>query len=135
MQRAMDETSRRRALQLAYNAEHGITPEGITKAIRRGIEEEIQARSEVRKAVGRDETTDATEEYVNELEAEMLKAAEALEFERAAALRDRILQARAQLGGGTAKPVATPQGTAARAKARASKAAGAKKGSRRPKPS
>ncbi|MHC5541401.1 excinuclease ABC subunit UvrB, partial [Singulisphaera rosea] len=82
MQRAIDETLRRRALQLAYNAEHGITPESIVKAIRRGIEEEIQAKAEVRKAVGRDENTDATEEYLNELEAEMLAAAENLEFER-----------------------------------------------------
>ena len=93
MQRAIDETNRRRALQLAYNAEHGITPEGIVKAIRRGIEEEIQAKAEVRKAVGRDETTEATEEFLNELEAEMLKAAENLEFERAAAFRDRIVPA------------------------------------------
>jgi excinuclease ABC subunit B len=132
MQRAIDETQRRRALQLAYNADHGITPEGITKAIRRGIEEEVQAKAEARKAVGRDETSDANEEYLNELEAEMLKAAEALEFERAAALRDRIMQVRAALGGGTAQPLATPQGTGARAKA---KAGAGKKGSRRPKPS
>jgi excinuclease ABC subunit B len=131
MQRAIDETQRRRTLQLAYNAEHGITPEGITTAIRRGIEEEVQAKAEVRKAVGRDELSDANEEYLNELEAEMLKAAEALEFERAAALRDRIMQVRATLNGGAAPPLATPQSAGARAKA---KAGGGKKGSRRPKP-
>ena len=43
--------------------EHGITPETIVKAIRRGIEEEIQAKTIAREAVGRDEATDATEEY------------------------------------------------------------------------
>jgi excinuclease ABC subunit B len=94
MQRAIDETRRRRELQLAYNAEHGITPETVVKAIRRGIEEEIQARDAARRAVGRDEATDASEDYLNELEAEMLKAAENLEFERAAALRDEVLQLR-----------------------------------------
>jgi excinuclease ABC subunit B len=135
MQRAIDETQRRRTLQLAYNAEHGITPEGIVKAIRRGIEEEIQARSEVRKAVGRDETEDANEEYLVELEAEMLKAAEALDFERAAALRDRIIQVRSTLDGGPARPAASPQGTSAKAKAKAkARAGGGKKGPHRPKP-
>lgn len=119
MQRAIDETNRRRSLQLAYNAEHGITPETVVKAIRRGIEEEVQAKAEARKAVGRDESTDATEEYLNELETEMMKAAEALEFERAAALRDRIVQLRSAQGGGAARPAATPQATSARAKARA----------------
>jgi excinuclease ABC subunit B len=118
MQRAIDETQRRRELQLAYNAEHGIRPETVVKAIRRGIEEEIQAREETRKAVGRDETTDATEEYLNELESEMLKAAENLEFERAAALRDRIVNIRSARGGGELRPMATPQGTSARAKAK-----------------
>ena len=131
MQRAIDETARRRALQMAYNTEHGITPEGIVKAIRRGIEEEVQARAEVRKAVGRDESTEATAEFLNELEAEMLKAAEALEFERAATLRDRILQIRSSQGGGPARPAPSPQATSARAKA---KAAGGKRGQRRPKP-
>ncbi len=148
MQRALDETDRRRALQLGYNKEHGITPEGIVKAIRRGIEEEIQAKAEVRKAVGRDEVTDANEEFVAELEAEMLKAAEALEFERAAALRDRIMQARAALSGGPARPLATAQATSARARAKAkaktkgndknggkaSSSSGGKTSPRRPKP-
>jgi excinuclease ABC subunit B len=131
MQRALDETNRRRVLQLAYNAEHGITPEGIVKAIRRGIEEEVQARAEVRKAVGRDELTEASEEFLSELEAEMLKAAESLEFERAAALRDRILQIRSARDGGPARPAASPQGTSARAKA---KAGGGRRGQRRPTP-
>ena len=131
MQRALDETRRRRALQLAYNAAHGISPETIVKAIRRGIEDEVQAKAEARKAVGRDEATDATEEYLNALEAEMLAAAEGLEFERAAALRDRIVQLRSARGGGPAPPVASPQATSARAKA---KAGGGRRGGRRPKP-
>jgi excinuclease ABC subunit B len=130
MQRALDETNRRRALQLAYNTENGITPESIVKAIRRGIEEEVQAKSEVRKVVGRDELTDANEDYLNALEAEMLQAAENLEFERAAALRDRIMQIKTAQGGGTARPIASAQGTSAKAKAKA----GGKKGRARPKP-
>ncbi len=131
MKRAIDETERRRTLQLAYNVEHGITPESIVKSIRRGIEEEMQAKVEVRKAVGRDEASDASEEYLNQLEAEMLAAAEGLEFERAAALRDRIVQLKSARDGGPARPGASPQGTSARAQAKAS----GKKAVRRPKPS
>jgi len=120
MKRALDETERRRGLQLAYNAEHGITPETIVKAIRRGIEEEIQARTEARNAVGRDELTNQIEDYLAALEAEMLQAAEQLEFERAAELRDRILAVKAaKEGGGPARPTATPQGVSARRKAKA----------------
>jgi excinuclease ABC subunit B len=118
MQRAVDETARRRALQLAYNEQHGITPETIKKAIRRGIEEQIQAKSVERKAVGRDEDTAVTEDYLSELEAEMLAAAEGLEFERAAALRDRIMELRAGRDGGPARPAPSPQAKSARGKAR-----------------
>jgi excinuclease ABC subunit B len=128
MQRAIDETERRRVLQQAYNAEHGITPESVVKAIRRGIEEEIQARVTAREAVGRDEATDATEEYLDALEAEMLEAAEKLEFERAASLRDKIQQLRSARDGGPARPSASPQGQSARAKAKAKARAGKKRG-------
>ncbi len=99
MQQAIDETNRRREKQTAYNTEHDITPETITKAIRRGIEEEIAARRIEREAGGTDdEAAYVTQEYLSELEAEMLAAAENLEFERAADLRDKILRLKA--GGG-----------------------------------
>jgi excinuclease ABC subunit B len=124
MQRAIDETKRRRTRQLAYNQEHGITPETIVKAIRRGIEEEIQAKAIVRKAAGRDEVTDANEEYLAALEAEMLEAAEKLEFERAAALRDKILELRSAQGDGPKRPTASPQAQGARARARGKARAG-----------
>ena len=99
MRKAIDETDRRRSLQQAYNEQHGITPETIQKTIRAGIEAVAAAHRDANAAVGRtDETVYITEEYVNELEAEMMAAAEALEFERAAALRDRITQLRDSIG-------------------------------------
>ncbi len=99
MRMAIDETRRRRELQEAYNREHNITPETIRKNIRVGIEAEAAAHRQANAAVGRaDETQIVTEEYLNELEAEMLAAAEALEFERAAALRDRITHLRDSVG-------------------------------------
>ncbi|NLS90800.1 MAG: excinuclease ABC subunit UvrB [Planctomycetaceae bacterium] len=99
MQRAVEETRRRRKMQEAYNEEHGITPETIRKSIRAGIEAEVAAHAESNAAVGRgDDARYITEEYLDELEQEMLAAAEALEFERAAALRDRIEQMRGQVG-------------------------------------
>jgi excinuclease ABC subunit B len=99
MQRAIDETQRRRALQEAYNAEHGITPETIRKAIHRGIEAEASAHARANAAVGRtDDAQYITEEYLAELENEMLEAAKALEFERAAAIRDRIERMRNSMG-------------------------------------
>lgn len=99
MNTAIEETRRRRELQLAFNAEHGITPETIKKAIRRGIEEEIAARHIVQESSGaKDDTTYITQEFIAELEAEMLAAAEQLDFERAAQLRDRIMQLKKQIG-------------------------------------
>ncbi|MFH1919686.1 MAG: excinuclease ABC subunit UvrB [Planctomycetota bacterium] len=99
MQRAVEETQRRRKMQEQYNRQHDITPETIRKSIRIGIEAEAAAHAASNTAVGRgDEAQYITEEYLSERESEMISAADALEFERAAALRDRIQQMREQMG-------------------------------------
>jgi excinuclease ABC subunit B len=90
MQRAVEETRRRREKQAAHNREHGIKPESIRKAVRVGIEAEVQGRRAAREAVRLSERDFARSELVRELEGEMHRAAERLEFERAAQLRDRI---------------------------------------------
>ncbi|HYP21978.1 MAG TPA: excinuclease ABC subunit UvrB, partial [Actinomycetota bacterium] len=90
MQKAMEETERRRVLQLKYNAEQGITPQTVKKAIRTSIESEMKARKTVQDAIhANDESLDQTE-IVKLLEEEMLEAARNLEFERAAQLRDKL---------------------------------------------
>ncbi len=102
MQRAIEETGRRRRLQEEYNTKHGITPTSIRKAIRAGIEAQADAHARANAIVGRtDETQYITEEYIAELEAEMMEAAKNLEFERAAKLRDQITKLRDAMG----KPV------------------------------
>ena len=99
MQRSIDETKRRRKLQEEYNTQHGIQPETIRKAIHRGIEAEASAHEQANAAVGRtDDIQYITEEYIAELESEMLNAAESLEFERAGVIRDRIEQMRESVG-------------------------------------
>ncbi|MFT3788831.1 MAG: excinuclease ABC subunit UvrB [Tepidisphaeraceae bacterium] len=90
MQAAIDETERRRKIQQAYNAEHGITPKTIEKAIRAGIESEVKARKTAREAIRESESEFDSTELVKVLEEEMLTAAQNLEFERAAQLRDKI---------------------------------------------
>jgi excinuclease ABC subunit B len=102
MHRAIEETRRRRELQLEYNQAHGITPQTVRTAIGAGIEEEIAARQYVMEVAGKAGDDYVTEEYLEELHAEMLAAAANLEFERAAQLRDRI----AKLKG---EPTITPQ--------------------------
>ncbi len=99
MQKAIDETRRRRARQEAYNQLHGITPETVRKQIRAGIEAEVAAHRQANEIAGRtDEVQYVTEEYIHELEAEMLEAADAMDFERAAAVRDRIVAMRDSVG-------------------------------------
>jgi excinuclease ABC subunit B len=90
MQRAMDETLRRRGVQLQYNADHGITPQTIQKSLRTGIESELKARRTVAAAVRENEQELDQTEIIKLLEEEMLSAAKNLEFERAAQLRDKI---------------------------------------------
>jgi excinuclease ABC subunit B len=102
MQRAIEETQRRRELQLQYNAEHHITPETVQTAISMGIEDEIAAHRFAQEAAGQKTEDYVTQEYLEELHAEMLKAAANLEFERAAQLRDRIAELKGQ-------PTAAPQ--------------------------
>ncbi|MHC4718571.1 MAG: helicase-related protein, partial [Planctomycetota bacterium] len=90
MRRAITETDRRRTAQVAYNAEHDITPETVRKAIRTSLSQEVAAHRIAREAIGASEDEYDREQRIAELEAEMLTAAEDLEFERAAQLRDRI---------------------------------------------
>ena len=95
MQAAMDETSRRREKQQAYNAAHGITPQTIRKKITdvmEGAHVAIKAKKAHRERDKEPMPTDpkAAAKLIKQLEKEMLTHAKNLEFEQAAALRDRI---------------------------------------------
>jgi len=90
MRHAIDETLRRREIQLKYNLEHGITPRTVEKAIRSSIESETKARRTVRELVRESAQQFDQTELIRLLEEEMLEAAKNLEFERAAQLRDKL---------------------------------------------
>jgi excinuclease ABC subunit B len=92
MKKAIDETDRRRRIQVDYNAEHGITPETIRKEIKRGLADELKARKIAQEAVSLESDEYDRVEMTGEIEKEMLAAAEALDFERAALLRDRLAE-------------------------------------------
>jgi excinuclease ABC subunit B len=98
MQRALSETERRRAKQMAFNQAHGIEPVSIVKAVRdltdqmavREVEAEPAGRGYAPAQMPRDELS----RLIKELEKQMRSAAEGLEFEKAAALRDQIFELR-----------------------------------------
>jgi excinuclease ABC subunit B len=90
MQKAIDETNRRRKIQLRYNKEHGITPETIKKEIRKSLTEQIKARQTARQAVRFGDSEYEKVELASQIEKEMLEAARSLDFERAAFLRDQL---------------------------------------------
>jgi len=92
MQKAIDETNRRRKIQLEYNRRHNITPETIKKEIRKGLAGQISARRVARQAVRLGHGEYEKVELANQIEKEMLEAAQALDFERAAFLRDQLRQ-------------------------------------------
>ncbi|MDN5708280.1 MAG: excinuclease ABC subunit UvrB [Planococcus sp. (in: firmicutes)] len=100
MQKAIDETTRRRTIQAAYNEEHGITPVTIKKKIRdviRATEAAEEAEEYVSKAVeGKKLKKEDRMKLVTLLEKEMKEAAKALDFERAAELRDTVLELKAE---------------------------------------
>jgi excinuclease ABC subunit B len=102
MREAIGETDRRRAIQLAYNEEHGITPETVKKGISDMAEFlAMESNAPQRRRRRRDSTATKTpeelEKLVVELEEEMLAAAEDLRFEEAARIRDELKELRADL--------------------------------------
>jgi excinuclease ABC subunit B len=98
MDRAMKETDRRRAIQEKYNQDNNITPTTIKKEIRAGLESEITARKTEREVIHMPETQYEQEELANMLEKEMLDAAETMDFERAAIIRDKLMDVRQKMG-------------------------------------
>jgi excinuclease ABC subunit B len=106
MAACLEETTRRREIQLAYNLEHGITPQTIQKSVAdiQFTTRVADARERPASKVAEPSATYADEvnreEYLKILEQEMTRAAEALDYERAAVLRDQIFELKAAAGSG-----------------------------------
>ncbi|MBF6601271.1 MAG: excinuclease ABC subunit UvrB [Dehalococcoidia bacterium] len=97
MRYAIDETNRRRAIQQSYNAEHGISPEGITKAIRDITDQVRKVAEEAAGYTAKSLPKDEMVRLIKDLESQMKSAAKSLEFERAALLRDQVVELRKAL--------------------------------------
>lgn len=97
MQRAIDETSRRREIQMRYNEEHGITPQTVQKKVLAVIEAtKVSEDSSEYEAKKEKLTRKEREQLIAQFEVEMKKAAKELDFEHAAELRDLILELKAE---------------------------------------
>ncbi|MEK7214515.1 MAG: helicase-related protein, partial [Chloroflexota bacterium] len=100
MRHAIDETDRRRAIQEQWNEGHGITPQGIHKAIR-DITDRVRAVAEQQAPyltrVGIEIPKDEMVRLIKDLELQMKKLAQGLEFEKAALLRDQVMDLRGRL--------------------------------------
>ena len=92
MQSAIDETKRRREIQMHYNEEHGIVPKTIKKGIRNAIEATIVADEEAIYGDINENDESSIKESIENLQAEMMEAAQNLQFERAAQLRDILFE-------------------------------------------
>jgi len=94
MQRAIEETDRRRTIQIAYNEEHGITPATIVKAVYNLEKHQERAVEETIATIASGLPPDEIERLIKDLERQMKKAARDLQFERAGELRDRLVALR-----------------------------------------
>ena len=137
MRRAIDETSRRRRIQSAYNAQHGITPQSVRKAITSPLVKTYEADyvDVPLVAEGQEEYLSAQEltERIEQTKKEMKQAAAALEFEQAATLRDRLhaLEQRAlgvKLGATVAVPLPSQTKTAAPTSGRSARGSASRTG-------
>ena len=92
MENSISETKRRREIQMLYNEEHNITPTTIKKKVRDAIEATVVADEETIYGIKETDNIDEIKENIAALQAEMMEAAQNLQFERAAELRDKIKQ-------------------------------------------
>ncbi|WP_323616760.1 excinuclease ABC subunit UvrB [Erysipelothrix rhusiopathiae] len=99
MKKTIEETKRRRDIQIAYNEKHGITPQTIKKEIRDVIagKETAELTHRIRNNKGKRKDKKAVDELIQKLEKEMREAAALLDFERAAQLRDIVMEMKASL--------------------------------------